>query len=54
MYEKAGLSAKQINKLLVLDVKGADYFAGSPVTYQHGGGYLFCRDKAIMGWLFNH
>lgn len=19
-----------------------------------GGGYLFCRDKKIMGWLFNH
>lgn len=26
---------------------------GTPVTYQHGGGYLFCRDKEIMGWLFN-
>ena len=40
--------------LVVLDVKGTDYFEGTPVTYQHGGGYLFYRDKEIMGWLFNH
>lgn len=25
----------------------------TPVIYQHGGGYLFCRDKEIMGWLFD-
>lgn len=36
------------------NVKGKDYFEGTPVTYQHGGGYLFCRDKEIMGWLFDH
>lgn len=54
LYEKQGLSREQIDKLLVLDVKGSDYFAGTGVTYQHGGGYLFCRDKQIMGWLFNH
>ena len=54
LYKKEGLSKCQIDKLLVLDVKGSDYFAGTKVTYQHGGGYLFCRDKEIMGWLFNH
>lgn len=54
LYKKQGLSKCAINKLLMLDVKGADYFAGTPVTYQHGGGYLFCRDKEIMEWLFNH
>ena len=54
LYKKQGLSKVAIDKLLVLDVKGKDYFAGTPVTYQHGGGYLFCRDKQIMGWLFNH
>lgn len=52
LYEEKGLTSKQIDELLVLDVKGADYFAGTGITYQHGGGYLFCRDKAIMGWLF--
>lgn len=51
-YEKQGLSEQEIDRLLVLDVKGSDYFAGSGIAYQHGGGYLFCRDKEIMGWLF--
>lgn len=49
-----GLTKCEIDKLLVLDVKGKDYFEGTKVTYQHGGGYLFCRDKQIMGWLFEH
>lgn len=52
LYKKQGLTRAQIDKLLVLDVKGADYFAGTGITYQHGGGYLFCRDQEIMGWLF--
>lgn len=54
LYEKKGLSENKIDELLVLDVKGSEYFAGTQVTYQHGGGYLFCRDPEIMGWLFNH
>lgn len=54
LYRKQGLSESEINKLLVLDVKGKEYFEGTQITYQHGGGYLFCRDKEIMGWLFNH
>ena len=53
-YKEQGLSEEEIDKLVVLDVKGKDYFEGTPITYQHGGGYLFCRDKEIMGWLFNH
>ncbi len=54
LYKEQGLSESDIDKLIVLDVKGKDYFEGTPVAYQHGGGYLFCRDKEIMGWLFNH
>lgn len=54
LYQAQGLPESDIDKLLVLDVKGKDYFEGTPVTYQHGGGYLFCRDKEIMGWLFGH
>ena len=53
LYKEQGLSESEIDKLVVLDVKDKDYFEGKPVTYQHGGGYLFCRDKEIMGWLFN-
>ena len=53
LYKEQGLPESEIDKLVVLDVKDKDYFEGTPVTYQHGGGYLFCRDKEIMGWLFN-
>lgn len=53
-YKEQGMSERAIQKILVLDVKGADYFAGTPVTYQHGGGYLFCRDENIMKWLFQN
>ncbi|MCI9004850.1 MAG: prolyl oligopeptidase family serine peptidase [Lachnospiraceae bacterium] len=52
LYRKQGLCEKQIENLLVLDVKGSSYFQGTGITYQHGGGYLFCRDKDIMSWLF--
>lgn len=54
LYREQGLSKSEIDKLLVLDVKGADYFEGTKITYQHGGGYLFCRDKEVMGWLFHY
>lgn len=54
LYRQQGISEAEIQNLLVLDVKGASYFAGTGVTYQHGGGYLFCRDEEIMGWLFRH
>lgn len=52
LYRKQGLSKKEIDHLLVLDIKDSSYFQGTGITYQHGGGYLFCRDKNIMGWLF--
>lgn len=54
LYRKEGLSKKEIKKLLVLDVKDSSYFDGTGVTYQHGGGYLFCRDSQIMSWLFQN
>ena len=52
LYQKEGLSEKEIEELLVLDVKGGSYFKGTGVTYQHSGGSLFCQDTEIMGWLF--
>ena len=54
LYKEQGLSESEIDKLVVLDVKDKDYFEGTPVTYQHGGGYLFCRDKEIMGCGIRH
>ena len=52
LYAEQGLAKSEIDNLLVLDIKEKNYFAGTKVTYQHGGGYLFCRDEKIMGWLF--
>ncbi len=53
LYRKQDMSKKQIKKLLVLDIKDESYFSSTKITYQHGGGYLFCRDKNIMNWLFS-
>jgi hypothetical protein len=55
LYRKHGLSNKEIEQLLVLDVKSADYFTSHGITNQHGGGgALFAKDADIMGWLFNN
>lgn len=51
MYMEEGLTEEEINELLVLDIKGGDYFSG--LSYQHGGENLFAADEEIMGWLFS-
>ena len=52
LYTQAGLSEEEIDQLLVLDIKDADYFRAGGAPNQHGGGNLFARDPEIMGWLF--
>ena len=52
LYQEAGLSEEEIGRLLVLDIKDADYFRAGGAPNQHGGGNLFARDPEIMGWLF--
>ena len=53
LYEKEGLKAGEIDKLLVLDIKPTSYFTDKGITNQHGyGGYLFVRDENIMKWFF--
>lgn len=52
LYEQAGLSQAEINQLLILDIKDADYFRNGGAPNQHGGGNLFAQDSEIMGWLF--
>lgn len=47
LYAEQGLAKSEIDNLLVLDIKEKNYFAGTKVTYQHGGGYLFCRDEKL-------
>ena len=53
LYRSEGLPDNEISKILVLDIKNADYFKAGGVTYQHGGGGLFAAEKSIMEWLFN-
>lgn len=54
LYREEGLAPEEIDELLVLDIKDADYFESQGVTVQHGGGGLFAADEQIMGWLFSH
>lgn len=54
LYQKAGLSEKEIEKVLILDVKEQAYFDARGVKDQHAGGETFAKDKKIMGWLFKH
>ncbi len=53
LYEQEGLSDNEIQELLVLDIKEADYFESQGVTVQHGGGNLFAEDEEIMDWIFS-
>ena len=51
MYEKKGLSKKEIDNILILDIKEKDYFYSHGVNNEHGGGGLIAFDKKIMNWL---
>ena len=52
LYTAAGLTEEEIDRLLVLDIKDADYFREGGASSQHGSGNLFAGDPEIMGWLF--
>lgn len=52
LYVKKGLSEAEIQRILVLDIKGADYFENRGFQDQHAGGQAFAKDPDIMGWLF--
>lgn len=51
-YEKQGLTDQEIDSLLLLDVKPADYFRERGYRDQHAGGQAFAHEEEIMGWLF--
>lgn len=51
-YQEEGLSEEEIDELLVLDIKPAEYFESQGASNQHGSGGLFAKDDEIMGWLF--
>ncbi|MDO5377781.1 MAG: prolyl oligopeptidase family serine peptidase [Clostridia bacterium] len=52
LYARQGLSDEEIDRLLVLDVKPADYFAERGFRDQHAGGQAFAHEPSVMGWLF--
>ena len=51
-YLEAGLTEEEIRNLVILDVKGQDYFTKAGFSDQHAGGLAFAHDETIMGWLF--
>lgn len=53
LYTKQGLSNREINEILVLDVKEDGYFTERGYRDQHAGGNAFSADEEVMGWLFN-
>lgn len=54
LYHEQGLSKEDIDDLLILDIKEAQYFEHQGITNQHGyGGHLFANDQQTMGWLFS-
>lgn len=52
LYVRQGLSEEEIDKLLVLDVKPAEFFTERGFRDQHAGGQAFAHEDDVMGWLF--
>ena len=53
LYTGDGLSEGEIDKLVVLDVKEADYFTQRGFSDQHAGGGAAATDAEVMEWLFS-
>lgn len=52
LYAAQGLTEEEIDKLIVLDVKPAEFFTERGFRDQHSGGQAFAHEESIMGWLF--
>ena len=53
LYREKGLTDEAIDRLLVMDIKDAAWFAQRNASSQHGGGGLAAREADIMNWLFS-
>lgn len=53
LYREKGLTDEAIDRLLVMDIKDAAWFAERNARSQHGGGGLAAREADIMNWLFS-
>ena len=54
LYAGQGLTEEEIGRLLVLDVRGQEFFSSHGFSDQHAGGQAFAHDPDVMGWLFAH
>ena len=53
LYRQKGLTEETIDRLLVMDIRDAAWFAERNAHNQHGGGGLATREANIMNWLFS-
>ena len=53
LHEAKGLSDPEIDDILVLNVKEADWFAQRGITDQHGGGMAFPEESGLLEWFFS-
>lgn len=52
-YKTNGLSDSEIDDILVLNVKDADWFAQRGISDQHGGGMAFTEEPGLLEWFFS-
>ena len=52
-YEAKGLSDAEIDDILVLNVKDADWFKERGISDQHGGGMAFPEEPGLLTWVFS-
>jgi len=53
LYETKGLSDAEIDDILVLNVKDADWFKERGISDQHGGGMAFPEEPGMLKWFFS-
>ena len=53
LYETKGLSDAEIDDILVLNVKDAEWFAQRGISDQHGGGMAFPEEPGLLEWFFS-
>ncbi len=53
-YLEAGLTEDEINDILVLDLRGNEYFNEHGIYNYHGGGALAVNDGGIIEWMLSH
>ena len=53
LYEAKGLSDPEINDILVLNVKDADWFKERGISDQHGGGMAFPEESGLLECFFS-